>query len=175
MTLYRHQWTPDILASLERLHEMVAPIPIPAPLWDIDNVDPSLLQWLAYDLAADAWTDILAIPVQRELLKRSWELHLYRGSEEAIHRFADMAGFAVAVTYTATGSPARNTSADIFVTPPIDRAADVTWTTYVSRVLRGEAPRLGLLPWTLTLANIFVGGSVDLGVRLGMGFQNSRL
>ena len=93
MTLYRHQWTPDILASLERLHEMVAPIPIPAPLWDIDNVDPSLLQWLAYDLAADAWTDILAIPVQRELLKRSWELHLYRGSEEAIHRFADMAGF----------------------------------------------------------------------------------
>ena len=102
-----------------------------------------MLQFRAYDEAADAWTDILGVAHQRETIRRAWELHVYRGSEEALHRFADMAGFSVAVQYTASGSPARNTSVAMsIVSPPVDRAADAQWIAYITRVIRGRGVTL---------------------------------
>ena len=170
MSLYHGRWNPDILLGLERLYTERFDFEA-APLWDIDNVDASLLQFLAYDLAADAWTDILGVAYERSILKRSWELNLYRGTEESIHRFADMAGFGVSVTYTASGTPLRNRSASVYITPIAGQAADADFLAYVTRVIRGAAPRLGLLPWTLSLQNIFVASDFTVGVNVGMGFQ----
>ena len=135
-------WRSPVEEALQTasLPYLTALLDVPGP-WDAEHVSESMLAALAATLEADAWTGQLAnISYRRLIVQDALFLHRHRGTPAALERFAERAGFVIRWVLNRRGTPARNRSIDVYITPSVFQEADAVWVDYVTAVLTRLVP-----------------------------------
>ena len=95
---------------------------VPA-FWDLDNVPVELLPFVAHTLQADLWTDEFGPDVERDLIKRAWLFHRFRGTKFALDQYAEATGvgylFNLIDENDVSNGPDAFTAIDFFILSPI--------------------------------------------------------
>ena len=136
-------YTTHVERALEKLYKARISEVVIHPKWDIDNVPEEFLPYLAWELSADAFTDLLGVEHQRRAIRRAHELHTFRGTKESINRFADIACFSYALVENVTNVNGidKVTSVDIEASPCEARlGANQDWIIYCKRVVNQLLP-----------------------------------
>lgn len=70
-----------ISESVARLGDVPTPI---RDVWNADTCPPALLAWLAWAFSVDQWDTNWTVAQQREVIRRSVEVHRYKGTIGAV-------------------------------------------------------------------------------------------
>lgn len=71
--------------ALSEAVSRISAVPVPIrDIWDADTCPPHLLAWLAWAFSVDQWDSTWTDSQQREFIKRSIEIHRYKGTIGAV-------------------------------------------------------------------------------------------
>ena len=97
---------------------------------DYQHVDPSILPFLAYQLNAIAFDTGGTDQSQRRALEQAASILASLGSEGAYYALLEINRCAGYHLYRPAGKP--KTGVELFITPPVDRGADMEFISYIS-------------------------------------------
>ena len=152
--------------ALDRIYRYRTETMVDYPKWDVDNTPPAFLPYLAYERAADAYTDILDLDRERRIIKGAWELNILRGTPASLTRLGEIACFAI--SYTDVRADVAGINKVIGIKVRVSPCGNVVntdaWASYVKRVITALLPVfIDLLEFSISnngLGDVYYGGAI---------------
>lgn len=138
-------WYPVLIDELSRFRAEH----LPAAGYDYATCDRTLLPFYAYEEAAFAYTDDLGEAYERASLQLAVRLHRLAGTPAAWYEFCRGIQAAGTLTYTYDG--ARAVGVDLYISPPLQVAANPDFLAHIVRIARTN-----IVPYTLRLNAVHI-------------------